>query len=136
MRYFIVTVAALTIFAASALAGGYNYIDAALVKKNIERGSDQLLVDICKPAQFAKGHVPGSMETNAYPVKSDEERARLDKVLPEIFKGEGDVVVVCPGGGGGAKRAYEYLKEQGVPSSRLKILTKGMNDYPYRTESK
>jgi rhodanese-related sulfurtransferase len=36
-----------------------------------------ILLDICPVEQFAKGHIPGSIETNAYPVDTDEQRARL-----------------------------------------------------------
>ncbi|PLX42767.1 MAG: hypothetical protein C0608_01500 [Deltaproteobacteria bacterium] len=122
--------------ATSSLAGDYNYIEPADVSSRVDMGKEQVIVDICEPAQFAEGHVPGSIETNAYPVKSDEDRAKLDKVLPVIEKSEADVVVVCPRGKGGAKRAYDYLKERGVDESRLKILIGGMDGYPYRTESK
>ncbi|PLX40985.1 MAG: hypothetical protein C0609_11415 [Deltaproteobacteria bacterium] len=132
----IIFAATFALIATTSLAGDYNYIEPADVSSRVEMGEEQVLVDICEPAQFAEGHVPGSIETNAYPVKSAEERARLDKALAEIEKSEADVVVVCPRGKGGAKRAYDYLKERGVEESRLKILIGGMDGYPYRKESK
>jgi hypothetical protein len=41
------------------------------------------------------------------------------------------VVVVCPRGKGGAKRAYDYLGKQGVPEAKLYILTGGMAKWPH-----
>lgn len=33
--------------------------------------------------------------------------------------------------GAGAENAYSYLKEQGVPEKRMRILEKGQNGWPY-----
>ena len=43
-----------------------------------------------------------------------------------------DVVVICPRGGGGAKRCYDYLKSQGVPDAKLFILEGGVDKWPNR----
>jgi rhodanese-related sulfurtransferase len=95
-----------------------------------------VLVDICVVEQFAKGHIPGSIETNAYPVETDEQRQNLAKVLPKIQESAGDVVIVCPRGGGGAKKTFDFYKSQGVDEKRLLILEKGMDKWPYETEAK
>ena len=117
-------------------AMGYNYISQDEMRSRIDAKDQMTIVDICPIDQFDKGHLPGSVETNAYPVKTDEERAKIAKVLPEIKSSTEDVVIVCPGGRGGAKRTYDYYVEQGVAESRLFILEKGMNGWPYQTESK
>jgi len=83
------------------IAGEYNFIAAQELEKRIKQGPSLIIVDICPVEQFAKGHVPGSIETNAYPVKTDEERERLDKVMPKITSSTDDVVIVCPRGAGG-----------------------------------
>ena len=89
------------------------------------------IVDIQAPTDFGKRHIKGAVETNAYPVKSAEERQRLDKVLAEIAATSSDVVIVCPRGGGGAKNTFDYLVSRGVAVERLYILEKGMEGWPY-----
>lgn len=117
-------------------AMNYNYISQDEMRSRIDAEDAMTIVDICPINQYARGHLPGSVETNAYPVKSDEERAKIAKVLPEIKSSNQDVIIVCPGGRGGAKRTYDYYVEQGVEENRLFILEKGMNEWPYQTESK
>jgi hypothetical protein len=57
-------------------------------------------------------------------------------VLPKIESSADDVVIVCPKGGGGAKKTYDFYKSKGVDEKRLLILEKGMGGWPYKTESK
>ena len=40
--------------------------------------------------------------------------------------------IVCPRGAGGAKRAYDYMEEKGIPKARLSILEKGQGGWPYK----
>ena len=95
-----------------------------------------ILVDICTVEQFAKAHIPGSIETNAYPVETDEQRAALGHLLPQIQKSSDDVIILCPRGGGGAKRTYDFYKANGVAESRLLILKNGVEKWPFATEAK
>jgi rhodanese-related sulfurtransferase len=122
--------------ACAASVGGYNYIPAQELEKRIKQGPPIILIDICPVDRFAQGHIPGSIETNAYPVKTDEEKARLDKVMSKIAASSDDVVVVCPSGAGGAKNTVDYYKSKGVPEKRLLILEKGMGGWPYEREGK
>lgn len=117
-------------------SGGYNYIAADEVQKRLGSGPAMILVDICPADQFSKGHIPGSIETNAYPVKTEAELASLAKVLPQIQASTDDVVIVCPRGGGGAKSTYDFYKSQGVAEERLFILEKGLEKWPYETQSR
>ena len=118
------------------LLGGYQYISAPQLQERLKSKSPMVLVDICVVEQFAKGHIPGSIETNAYPVETDEQRQSLAKVLPKIQASADDVVIVCPRGGGGAKKTFDFYKSQGVDEKRLLILEKGMDKWPYETEAK
>jgi len=115
----------------TAMAGNYNYVEADQFKQWLEKGKDMAIVDIQVPADFQKHHFKGALETNAFPVKTPEERQKLDKVLPLLAKSQNDVVVVCPRGGNGAKNAYDYLKKKGIDEKRLFILEDGMQDWPY-----
>jgi rhodanese-related sulfurtransferase len=91
-----------------------------------------LIVDIQPPADFAKGHFKGAIETNAYPLKTDDEKQRIDKTLQRINAAPDDIVIVCPRGGGGAKNTWDYLKSKGVPEGRMYILEKGSEGWPYK----
>ena len=118
------------------LFSDYHFISAAELHGRLESKSPMVLVDICVVEQYAKGHIKGAIETNAYPVETDEQRQSLAKVLPKIQASKDDVVIICPRGGGGAKRAYEYYKTQGVDDKRLLILENGMDKWPYESEGK
>jgi len=121
----------LALVAATVAAADYNYIKPEEFKSRLESGKEMVIVDIQVPEEFAKRHFKGSLETNAYPVKSDEERARLDQTFERINATSADVVIVCPRGGGGAKNTYDYLKSKGVNEARLYILEKGMEGWPH-----
>ncbi len=111
----------------------YNYVSAEELKGWLEVDKPILIVDIQVKNEFATHHIKESLETDAYPVKSEEERHLLDPALTKNgVNGYEMVVVVCPRGKGGAKRAYEYLHKQGIPEAKLSILTGGMGKWPYQ----
>jgi len=116
---------------ATVSAADYNFVSPDRFKEGLATGKKSIIVDIQVPDEFVKRHFKGSLETNAYPVKTDEERKRLDAVLATINASQDDVVIICPRGGGGAKNTYDYLKSKGVDEKRLFILEKGMEGWPY-----
>ena len=120
------------LFCSVAAAGGYTYVKAADFRNWLEEGKKMSIIDIQPPAEFRKQHFRGSVETNAYPVKTAEERGRLDKAVSRLAASNDDVVVVCPRGGGGAKGAYDYLKGKGIDEKRLYILEGGMQGWPHK----
>lgn len=136
MKKLVVMIMAVLLLPVMAGATEYNYISQDAMRARLDNNEAMTIVDICPIDQYAVGHLPGSIETNAYPVKTDEERAKLGTVLPKLQASNEDVVIVCPGGRGGAKRTYDYYKSQGIPEDRLLILEKGMNGWPYQTEPK
>ncbi len=89
-------------------------------------------MDIQPAADFEKQHLPGSIETNAFPAKTDEEKARLDKVLARIKSSKDPVVVVCPRGKSGAKNSYNHLESKGVSEDRMQILEGGIAEWPFK----
>lgn len=115
-----------------ALANSYNYVKTEEFKSWLVKGKKMAIVDIQPAPDFAKGHFRGAIETDSYPLKSAEERQRLDKILPRLTASAEPVVVVCPRGGGGAKAAYDYLKGQGIDEKRLRILEGGMQGWPHK----
>ena len=105
----------------AASAEDYNFISAESLSNRINSGFSMIIVDICPVEQFAEGHIKGSIETNAYPVKTKAEKARLAEHLPKIKASTDDVVIVCPRGGGGAKRTFGFYRDHGVEKDRLLI---------------
>lgn len=123
---------AMVMMAVPAYAFGYNYVSADKVKSWIETGAPVNIVDIQVPEEFKAHHLPGAIPTYSYPVKSDNERAKLNNAVAETKKNQDPVVIVCPRGKGGAKRCYDYLKEKGVAEDRLLILEKGQLGWPHK----
>ena len=115
-----------------AIAFGYNYVNQDDFKKWLESGKNMAIVDIQPAADFKKQHFKGAIETNAFPAKTAEERARLDKTLPQFTATANDIVIICPRGGSGAKNTYDYLKNRGIAEKRLFILESGMQGWPHR----
>lgn len=133
MKKILLLLMVLVMTSETAMAGLlYNYINPDEFKGWVESGKPMHIVDIQVADEFQKHHFKNSIETNAYPVKTDEERKKIDKALEEFKKNDTEIVVVCPRGGGGAKRSYDYLKENGVPEVKLYILKGGVEKWPYK----
>lgn len=109
----------------------FNYVETAQFKEWISTEKPIIIVDIQVKDEFTAHHFPNSLETNAFPVKTEAQQKMLDQALSAYKQSGHDVVVVCPRGGGGAKRTYSYLKSQGVPEEKLTILKGGVAKWPY-----
>ena len=115
-----------------AVAGDYNFVKTNDFKSWLQEGKKVAIIDIQPAVDFQQQHFRGSIETNAYPVKSDESRQRLDATLPRLSASTEAIVIVCPRGGGGAKATYDYLKSRGIDEKRLLILEGGMQGWPHK----
>jgi thiosulfate/3-mercaptopyruvate sulfurtransferase len=89
------------------------------------------VLDIQVKEEFDRHHIRGAVATYAYPVKSGEEKARIASVYASLIDGSGSVIIVCPRGGGGAKRTCDYLVSRGIEAQRLLILENGQGGWPY-----
>ncbi|MDD2382959.1 MAG: rhodanese-like domain-containing protein [Sulfurospirillaceae bacterium] len=108
----------------------YNYITADETAKLIREDASKLvLIDIQEKPDFGEEHLKGAISTYAYPVKTDEEKERLAALLPEI-KPDQKVIIVCPRGGGGADRAYDFYLSHGVKKENLLTLKDGQYGWP------
>ena len=123
--------ALLLLSAVACWAGDCNYTRAADLKPMIESKEDFILIDIQVEDEFSQHHIDGALATYAYPVKSDADKAKLAGMMVSVMETEKPVVIVCPRGGGGAKRTYEFFEGQGVDSGRLSILEGGQQKWPY-----
>lgn len=101
-------------------------------KRWMETGKHAIIVDIQPKEEFEQHHFEGSIETNAFPVQTDEQKARLNPVLDLIRSSQEDVVIVCPRGRTGAMNTFEYFKSKGIDERRLHILEGGIAGWPYR----
>lgn len=122
---------ALTLASATVVLAA-NYIDPPELKELLDKKQPVILVDIQPAADFENHHLPGSIETSAFPAAKDEEKARLDKALTIINASKAPVVVICPRGKNGAKNAYNYLESKGVSEDRMQILDDGIAGWPYK----
>lgn len=130
MKRILLIIVALLATVSTAMAA--NYIKPLELKQAFEKNKSMIVVDIQSANDFAQQHLPGSVETNAFPAKSADEKQRLDKVLATIKASADPVIIVCPRGKGGAKNSYEYLLSQGVAENRLQILEDGISGWPYK----
>jgi len=109
----------------------YQYYTADQTKSAIENNEDVILLDIQVEDEWAAHHIKGAIPTHAYPVKTDEEKAKLDAVVSKL-EGTQPIIVICPGGKGGATRTIDYLTEsKGIAAERLFILENGQGGWPY-----
>lgn len=108
----------------------YNYITADETAKLIRENPESLvLVDIQVKDGFEKEHLKGAVATYAYPVKKQDEKDRLEKLIP-TFKDDQKIVIICPRGGGGAERAYDFYLKKGVKKENLYTLKNGQEGWP------
>ena len=108
----------------------YNYISAEETAELMRKDASKLvLVDIQEKPDFEEEHLKGALATYAYPVKTEDEKARLAALLPSISP-EQKVIIICPRGGGGADRAYYFYLEKGVKKEQLFTLKGGQYEWP------
>ena len=130
LKKVVLSLSLILVSATAALAA--NYIDPAELKELLDKKKPVIMVDIQPAADFEKQHLAGSIETNAFPAKTVEEKKRLDKALLIIKASTAPVVVICPRGKSGAKNSYEYIVSQGVSEDRMQILDGGIAEWPYK----
>ncbi len=116
----------------AALFENFNYIQADAFKAMLDAGKNMVLVDIQVKDEFARHHFKNSLETNAYPVETKEQQQMLDKAVIAAKAAGTDIIVICPRGGGGAKRCYSYLKGQGIAEEKIFILAGGVDKWPHQ----
>lgn len=109
----------------------FTYYTAEQLKQSIEANKSITIVDIQVEEEFNQHHIKGAIPTYAYPVKTEEEKVKLDPVLPELKDSENPIIIVCPGGKNGAQRTYQYFLENEIAKDRLFILENGQSGWPY-----
>lgn len=133
LRYLALSLAAIVTLCSLAIAAEappqYQYISAVALQERLTAGQPTHLVDIQVEEEYARHHIKGAMPTYAYPVKSATDTAKLDGIVEQLRATNDPVVIVCPRGGGGATRTYDYLLARGIAAERLLILEKGQEGW-------
>lgn len=116
----------------------WQFISPADLKKTVETKdtSDYQILDIQPKKDFAKGHIPGSISVPAYPVDTKELEKLVVDSAAKFKDSKNPIYVVCPGGGGGAKRSISLLIDEGIDKSRLYIVENGAKKWPYKDDQK
>lgn len=127
----LILIVCITAIPGIARAEGYSYIAPDALKTKVESGTPMTVVDIQVKEEFDKHHIKGVVATYAYPVKFPADRANLEPVYEQIVSNSDPVIIVCPRGGGGAKRTWDYLAGRGISEDRLFILKGGQAGWPY-----
>jgi rhodanese-related sulfurtransferase len=125
MMVFCITGCQMTDQASAKTSVDYNYYSQSQLKSTIENQSPVVILDVQVEEDFDAHHIEGAIATYAFPVKSDEDKAKIDAQLQFLEASDGDIVIICPKGRVGAERTYEHLIEQGIDSERLFILEGG-----------
>lgn len=133
MRVLFAVVMLVTALVSAMPAAGeeYRYVKQQEFRDWLTNGKQMIVVDIQEPDEFAAQHFRGAIDTGAYPVKTDEDRRKLERAVRIASSSTADVVIICPRGAGGAKKSYDYLKARGIAEPRLYILEKGMQGWPF-----
>ena len=131
-KQIIIALSIISLLNVAAIFSSFNYLPAETFKDWLTADKPVIIVDIQVAEEFARQHFPKSIETNAFPVKTTEQEKQIDQAVAAYRATGHDIVVVCPRGGGGAKRCYSYLKKQGVPEDKLTILKGGVDKWPYK----
>jgi rhodanese-related sulfurtransferase len=108
-----------------------NYVKPDQFKQWLDSGKRVMIIDIQPADDFEEQHFKGSIETNAFPAKTAEDKKKLDKAVAAAQSSKDDIVVVCPRGKSGASNTYEYLMSKGLHENRLSILEGGIAGWPY-----
>lgn len=116
---------ALLLLSTLVFAGQYNYMSAERLEQMIRQQEPLTIVDIQVEPEFSAAHIKGAQPTYAFPVKTEQDQAKLDAVAANLLKNDTPVVIVCPRGAGGAERTFQYLLAKGIAQQRLQILEKG-----------
>jgi rhodanese-related sulfurtransferase len=100
---------------------GIQYITPETFRQWYTEGA-ALVVDVQTYRGYTQMHFPGSLPTHAYPVRTPDQKKRVESVIPAIKKTNKPVVLVCPGGITGAPNARLHLLSKGIPNKRLYVL--------------
>jgi len=131
LSFMIIAISCAFSFNISSADEAYRYVSPIEVVEYIELNEPLCLLDVQSKNEFEKHHIVGSTPTYAYPVATRPDKQKLDVAVDEIKDKKFPIVLICPRGGGAARRSYDYLKSVGIREERLFILWGGIEGWNY-----
>lgn len=111
----------------------YNYISPKELKVRLDRGDIEngrmMMFTTQTEKEYATGYLEAAIPTYARPLEADADFRKLDPVLAQVKTTSEDIIIICPRGGSGATRPFDYFKENGINTDRMLILTGGQEAY-------
>ncbi len=108
LKMLLVVLAVTVITLAGCQSGGgtsadYKYYSQAQLKSALENDLPLVIFDVQVEADFSADHIEGAIATYAFPVKSDDDKAKIDAQLELLEETDSDIVIICPMGRVGAE---------------------------------
>jgi len=102
--------------------------------KELENGTDMLLLDVRPEEDFIELYLKGSVPT--YLMEVEDPADRLDILKDIVFTAEATpvqkpVVVLCRSGNTGARQTWIDLESMGYPMEHVYLLVGGVNRWPH-----
>ena len=91
-----------------------------------------LVVDVQTYDGYIRMHFPGSITTHAYPVVTEDQKQRVEAIIPTLKKTKKPIVLVCFGGITGAPNARNVLVAKGIPNKQMYVLQGGSMGFPWK----
>lgn len=111
----------------------YNYISPAELKSRLDAGEitagTLIMVSSQTEEEWASGYLPDAYPTYSRPLTEDAHFAKLDPFLNIAKDTDADIIIICPRGGSGARRPFDYFAENGISKDRLLLLEGGQEAY-------
>lgn len=111
----------------------YNYISPEELKVRLDRGDitngRMMMFTTQTEKEYASGYLEDAIPTYARPLETDADFSKLDPVLNQVRVTSEDIIIICPRGGSGATRPFDYFEENGIHPDRMLILTGGQEAY-------
>ncbi|MCP4158938.1 MAG: hypothetical protein GY760_02590 [Deltaproteobacteria bacterium] len=100
----------------------YNSITMKQFNDDLKSSENYILIDIQNKNDFVKDHFNDAIGTDAYPVKSKNDKIKLDKALNILKSSEKNIIIISPKSNDSARRAFNHLKSKGIKQNRMFIL--------------
>ncbi|WP_045211068.1 rhodanese-like domain-containing protein [Desulfonatronovibrio magnus] len=111
----------------------YNYITPEELNTRLNAGEiaagSLLMVSSQTEDEWASGHLSDAFPSFSRPLTEDAHFAKLDPFLDIAKNADADIIIICPRGGSGATRPFDYFLENGISKERLLILEGGQEAY-------
>ncbi len=125
---FMFTMFPITLSAHGALNG--KTVASEELQKIFQQHQPVHLLDIQKKHDFLLHHFFNALATDAYPVKTRTDTAKIEPLLKRLQSTNDPIIIIGPRGTRASQRALTFLIQKGISPERLSILEKGIQRWP------